>query len=325
MENERKEQKSSETELKLKGKIQRIKLHLIYISIIFSAVIITILSLHFYSDDLNSKFVGYAATISSLILSVLAIIITVISNDSTNGLMHKIRDIYEAISANPEKIADSVNCINHASESLDNSVKAITGISEKIEDLSTSVNINLSKIEVFHESLPNRITTDLSQIFSYQLGDKATMVKNNEVKDASVKFDTSADIKVDLNNIIDHTSGYGMVILYASYISYTHQKDLDITKLTNGIFTQTVDSTNYRDYSFKYFHGYLIGISVCQGLISLINIEGQNAFKILDFNKELGALLIERFEEAFSDTGKRKNNIFHHNLKDKIIEIITKD
>lgn len=318
MENERKEQKSLETELKLKGKIQRIKLHLVYISIIFSAVIVSILSLHFYSDDLNSKFVGYAATVSSLILSVLAIIITVISNDSTNGLMHKIRDIYEAISATPEKISNSVECITHASDSLDNSVKAITGISEKVDSLSEIVNTTLEQIENLHESLPGRITNDINTLILAQAGNRRG-VDASSIDDTGVNYESASDVKIDFKHYINNTSHLGFIILYAVHVAYINQKKLDLVKLADAIIQpgQEID----KDYASSYFHGYFVSLVCFQGVIEH-KIEANSTFDILNFNKELADILIEKESDRFKFIEKDVKSLFPENLKRRIDETI---
>ncbi|TFD95537.1 hypothetical protein E2605_11870 [Dysgonomonas capnocytophagoides] len=321
MENERKEEKSLKTQIELNAKNKRLKLHFIYVSIIFSAVIVAILSLHFYSDNLNSKFVGYAATISSLILSVLAIIITVISNDSTNGLMHKIRDIYEAISATPEKISDSVECITHASESLDNSVKSIRGISDKIEELSTAVNNNLSKIELLHESLPDKITNDLNTLILSQSGNKRHVDSYAEDKN-SVNYNTVSDVKIDFNNYIDNTSHLGFIILYAVYVAYAKKKKLDLVKLADAIVLpgQEID----KDYAVSYFHGYFVSLVCIQGLIEH-GIEANSTFKILNFNNELADVLIKKESDRFIFIKKDVKNLFPDNLQKCIDDAIIKD
>lgn len=330
MENERKGEKFYKTEVELNAKNKRLKLHFIYVSIILITIIVTILSLHFYSDDLNSKFIGYAATISSLILSVLAIIITVISNDSTNGLMHKIRDIYDAISATPEKISNSVECITLASDNLDNSVKTITEVSDKVENLSSIVNDNLIRLKESNDELYGSLKLEMAAMSSKLDQRSSSLNLYNENSDGSknstngnIKYETANDIEVNFKLILSRTSSYGLVVLYASYISFKNKMDLDLEKLANAIVLPNLQLN--QDYAFKYYYGYFMGVNIFQGLMKYEIIDNIPAkFKILDFNKEFGDIFEEKGTDLFLDMEKRFPGFFKNDLKDAIIQSIIK-
>lgn len=320
MENERKETKELKTELELRAKNGKLRLHFIYVVIILILILISIITVNFSGRPLNSLFVGYAATVSSLILSVLAIIITVIANDSTNGLMHKIRDIYEAISATPEKMSDSVACINNASDNLVNSVKSIEKISDKVENLGIRVNENLVRLEILHESLPKRITSDLSHMLSTQqeikVNTSSTSSENN------FKYVTVSDVKVDFRKLVQTTSFLGFIVLYAAYIACQKQKKLNLITLANATILPQKEISI--DYVSKYFHGYFVGIVSFDGMINYNLIYG-SVFEILNFNEELATFLNEEEAAQFLKMKEQSPDLFFQDIKDAIIEVISNE
>lgn len=78
-----------------------IKIHFIYVVFILVVIIIVLLSCRLSDNQSFVDIVSFAGTLTSIILSVLAIFITVLSNDSFSNLMEKIRGLTDSI--NPLK------------------------------------------------------------------------------------------------------------------------------------------------------------------------------------------------------------------------------
>lgn len=107
-------------------------LHYIYIILILLLILVSIIA-YYHSDehDLVAQ-VGFAASISSIILSVLAIIVTVVSNGSMDKLAHGmygLRDVPADVKKSTDdaikKITDTTNYKeNIGKKDLDNSILA---------------------------------------------------------------------------------------------------------------------------------------------------------------------------------------------------------
>ena len=85
-------------------------LHYRYVIFILVLALISTFSYYFYGNEDLVKTISFAGTLASIILSVLAIFITVLSNDSLSSMIHKIRDLYEAIKDIPDSIKKSHCC-----------------------------------------------------------------------------------------------------------------------------------------------------------------------------------------------------------------------
>lgn len=139
----------------------------------------------------NQEFVNqvsFASTISSIILSVIAIIMTVVSNDSINSLLHKVRDLHDNIKDVSSDIkrtsvdlSESVKKLNSLEESLnkipseleitqkninqnierlrdmlDNATKKIEGIDQKTDILKGSLSLNITEVSSFENTMDNK-------------------------------------------------------------------------------------------------------------------------------------------------------------------------
>ena len=126
-------------------------LHLIYCIIILVLVIIAIFSYYFSGDSNLSNLIAFAATIASIILSVLAIFMTILSNNSIGGMLHKVRDIHDEVVSIPDTLNKSVADLKETTTglmSVNTEVnKAITSFGNKLEDLETHISQNDNKID----------------------------------------------------------------------------------------------------------------------------------------------------------------------------------
>lgn len=93
-------------------------LHYIYIII---ALVLTVILVVAYRSSDNAelvKLVSFAGTITSIILSVIAIFMTILSNDSLGSTLNKIRDVSDSITEVPSLINTSVGNMQEISEFL---------------------------------------------------------------------------------------------------------------------------------------------------------------------------------------------------------------
>lgn len=233
-------------------------LHYIYVILILLLILVSIIA-YYHSDehDLVAQ-VGFAASISSIILSVLAIIVTVVSNGSMDKLAHGMyglrnvpADVKKSTDDAIKKITDTTNSLNKASE--ENS-QGIADMQKKFEDL-------------FHEL--EQHVADKLQENANSVENIKKMVTDMQVSTQSLANSMSSDSKIDLDSrlseeLVDHlmerNSLAGYVFLYTinNYIEKNLSVPFNLKKMDEIYQDQT--------YS-QYFYGYLvlmIAMNICE-------------------------------------------------------------
>ena len=94
--------------------------------------------------------VSFASTISSIILSVIAIIMTFVSNDTINSLLHKVRDLHDNIKDVPIEI-------KRTSEDLNKSVIQLKSFESKLSELPSSIKTNIDELKVLLDNAIEKI------------------------------------------------------------------------------------------------------------------------------------------------------------------------
>lgn len=100
-------------------------LHYLYVIFILLAALIGVISYYHCSEKDKSlhEFISFAATLSSIILSVLAIFITVMSGESTNKLRDGIMGLLKIPEDLSNKVDKSVLDLNNATKNLNDAAK----------------------------------------------------------------------------------------------------------------------------------------------------------------------------------------------------------
>ena len=141
-------------------------LHLEYWIFILVLVIIVIFSYHHSGDTNLGGLIAFAASISSIILSVLAIFITILSNNSVGGMLHKVRDMHDTVLSIPESIKESIADLKEATTELmavnsevNRSVNMLGG---RLDDLENHLSLNDNKIDTILNSVSSVNSTGSS-------------------------------------------------------------------------------------------------------------------------------------------------------------------
>ena len=126
-------------------------LHLKYWIFILILVIIAIVSYYYSGDNNLTGMIAFAATVASIILSVLAIFMTILSNNSIGGMLHKVRDLHDAVTPIPETLKGSISELKETTTGLrsinDEVKRSLSSLSTKLEDLDSHLKENDDKIE----------------------------------------------------------------------------------------------------------------------------------------------------------------------------------
>ena len=94
--------------------------------------------------------VSFASTISSIILSVIAIIMTFVSNDTINSLLHKVRDLHD-------NIKDVPTDIKKTSENLNSSVGQLNSLENKLNELPSSIGTKINELKLLLDNAIEKI------------------------------------------------------------------------------------------------------------------------------------------------------------------------
>ena len=117
-----------------------IKIHFGYITFILVVIIIVISSCRLSDNQNLVDIVSFAGTLTSIILSVLAIFVTVLSNDSLSNLMERIRGLTDSI--NPLKIK-----VDESSDKMKNTIEELNKTNQELKDSSYGINIVIQNLE----------------------------------------------------------------------------------------------------------------------------------------------------------------------------------
>lgn len=244
--------------------------------------------------------VSFASTISSIILSVIAIIMTVVSSDSINNLLHKFRDLCDVLQDAPKKIESSTESIRVSSEKLKEVEENIKGLPQILNDNQNALNSILSSIKDAIGQLDGKIldiqseTTTMRRELS-DVGNKmAKNLQNKTLQGKIITEDTLKDI------ILNNMSYFHTCLLYAIKITFENNKKLSIPKLSFTISPKE----DAKDYFFSFMQSLIYF-----GLISADDSDLDNII----FSK-VDKVIIDEIENAF--------DVF---LSSRSSKLITKD
>lgn len=117
---------------------------------LLSVTLVNIFAQKTCGDQTFINQVSFASTISSIILSVIAIIMTFVSNDTINSLLHKVRDLYDNIKDVPTEIKKT-------SEDLNNSVTQLNSLESKLNELPSSIKTNIDELKLLLDNAIEKI------------------------------------------------------------------------------------------------------------------------------------------------------------------------
>ena len=132
--------------------------HYVYVILILILTIVGIVA-YYYSDKKDFvSLVSFAATISSIILSVLAIIFTVVSGESTNRLRDGMYDLRRI----PEEVSEAINSTIRSLQQTTQEIRTSTAENKAAtENLTKELGVKIQQVEVH---LQQKLTEHSSQL-----------------------------------------------------------------------------------------------------------------------------------------------------------------
>ena len=213
-----------------------IKLHRNYIVGFLGFAIITIISAKYGGPNNNIfDYLSFGSTITSLVLSVLAIFVTVQSSSDLYKQFTRIDNATDTITQVSKQIDKT---LEELSESKDRLVKASNTITEQMDDIVSRVDAKLQeRIKETEHNIAEQINS---------LNGRNNTVSNNG----------NIDLNVLKERYLNLASAVGLLLLYSCTLSMTEKKDFPLFELFKG----------NEQYSF----GFLIS-SISSGIINATN------------------------------------------------------
>lgn len=212
------EKKSSEaSECLLSKKI--IKIHRNYISGFLGFAIIMLLTAQ-YGGPKNAifEYLSFGSTITSLVLSILAIFVTVQSSS----------DLYKQFT----RIDNATDTINNVSNQIDSTLGTLKAVESDLQETSKGISNQLDHIiEQIDERLQKRMKETEGNI-SRQLD--AAMNKSSENKTQQTVQSTTEGLENFKTGFKNLTSASGLLGLYACALSFEESKMFEMSNLFKG-------------------------------------------------------------------------------------------
>ncbi|MBK3954656.1 hypothetical protein JJK96_00845 [Staphylococcus haemolyticus] len=163
-------------------KYQKVKLRFLYVSIILILIIISLISLFFYRSVNAWLFLSFAGTAISIVLSVIAILITLID---VAGQRQQIADISESA----KTLSESTETLKQSIEDYQNDKNEIKNI------INTALNESIgSKLEEYTNNVVNSLDA-----LKNNVGDN----KEFEKEIQNIKDSLRSSVEKERNNFID--------------------------------------------------------------------------------------------------------------------------
>lgn len=299
MEKEKKEESLKEEIMRLTKQ----RTYLWCIVIIIGFFVVNQFALMFCPNRILVEQFTFASTISSIILSVIAIIMSVVSSDSINNLLHKFRDLHDEIKDVPENIDSSITLMNNASRKFDGIYDNLKDTPQKIEESTRLMQDVSEHVDESIKELSNLLITVQSKTESWDLirddvrKIKEGLLESPNVEEKLQKSDRLSEKQVEEISISG--SPFGALLLYAIKLAKDKDKQLSLTELV---------STLGEPASENYFYGYYIA-SKATGIFTGRRGDKDGVFEIKEYNKGLNSLKQNLLTKRATEKNKLEESI----------------
>ena len=177
--------------------------HYVYVILILILTIVGIVA-YYYSDKKDFvSLVSFAATISSIILSVIAIIFTVVSGESTNRLRDGMYDLRRI----PEEVSEAINSTISSLQQTTQEMRASTAENKAAtENLTKELGVKIQQVEVHLQQKLTEHSSQLAMINELVSKNKPSPNSSNSQNGSSTNNDSFDDF-------VSITSYYSLFLL----------------------------------------------------------------------------------------------------------------
>lgn len=212
-------------------------LHYIYVIVILLMIIIFMFAYFYCGDNEIVKLIGFAGTLASIILSVIAIFMTILSNDSMGSLLNNVQSASESVKNLPASIDESVGKLNKASTIIETSVNDMR---DKLQHLETKI------MHVDDEISETKAKID-------DLKERSAPKQEDKVPQDYIN-------KQLIDSVIKSASYFGLMLMYSMCIAHSKKVTFKLSELSR-----------ISGASEEYMHGYAIALSTTK--IAVVRID----------------------------------------------------
>lgn len=201
-------------------------LHYRYVILMLGLALVCTFAYFYCGDDELVKVISFAGTLISIVLSLLAIFITVLSNDSMSSMIHKIRDLYEVIKDMPSSIDTSISSLSESTGQLQDNMQKLNAL---LPELKAEINYVDQHIRESNEAI--------KALSGQQL-------------DGSKVSEGVSTINVDdlFKYFLQTSSFIGLCLLYLLKVASENNKTISLAE-----YSKTVDAASTLQYDFGFY------------------------------------------------------------------------
>lgn len=220
------------------------------------------------NQELAAQFT-FASTISSIILSVIAIIMSVLSSESLNNLIHKSRDLHDEIKDVPMKIELSVKSLDNSSTKFEELSNELLKMPQKIEN---SIISSINEISQNMESVSGGLEI-LNQTVEYALITRSATTGEDNFLIGDQEL-TMKDIE---DRFLSNSSVVGLFLLI--YVAIAYEKSIKVSLVEFSKILMEDES------QVEYAYGYLVA-TVSTGIFFEYEVH-EDLYEITNVKKDL--------------------------------------
>lgn len=256
-------------------------------------VVLAIMIINLFAQQTceNQEFVNqvsFASTISSIILSVIAIIMTVVSNDSISSLLHKVRDLHD-------NIKDVPSDIKKTSVDLNESVKKLNSLEESLNKIPNELEITQKSISQDIERLRDMLDNATKKIEGI---DQKTDILKEQLYSSHINEASSVEKTIDKEFLKQFIESLPLAAILAVYICISAKK--------KSMKFQLDDIT--RSAGLEEHQGYILAVIVVFKALRLIGVKQNEdaTLEVLMVDETMKGLIMERLTEGLGLKIKRR-------------------
>lgn len=219
---------------------------LINVIVVLTCAIIAMITILGYNKEDFTEQISFASTITSIVLSVIAIIMTVVSGETLNNLLHKFRDLHDDIKEVPSKFEKTT-------KKFEKSCKEIEAVQKDLEKLPSELISTRTKVE----ELSNELSATHGDI--KVVDSKFEDLKNGLLRSENKQEKITVTVPNELIDNLFYMPIGGVRVLYVLFVAYKTNTTFDVDLI------KSIDNTKYFDV-LDYFLG-LVSVLISLNII----------------------------------------------------------
>lgn len=207
---------------------------LINVIVVLTCAIIAMITILGYNKEDFTEQISFASTITSIVLSVIAIIMTVVSGETLNNLLHKFRDLHDDIKEVPSKFEQTT-------DRFEKSCKEIEAVQKDLEKLPGELIRTRTKVE----ELSNELSATHGDI--KVVDSKFEDLKNGLLRSENKQenFKTTETIPNELIDNLFYMPFGGVRVLYVLFVAYKTKTPFNVDLIKSIDNTKSFDVLDY--------------------------------------------------------------------------------